>query len=166
VQLDKSIKGLVGLSVFCNLRRSPFIRTVKGNTMLRFAGSVRLALLALLLPLSAQAAPGLSISLKNYYTDYEIVVDCSGKSRLTPAEAEAAKSAIGKIEAYYIKRDPSIDKQSLLKQAVSNKNAALKMVKAQNQVEAARFCKASLNDLVGKMRDIDSAPLADKGGSS
>jgi hypothetical protein len=133
--------------------------------MPRFSGYLLLAPLAMLLPLATQAAPGLSVSLKNYYTDYEIVVECSGKAQLTAADAAAAKSAIAKIEAHYLTRDPSIDKEGLLKQAVSNKNAAFKMVKGQNQVEAGRFCKASLNDLVGKLREIDPASAVGKNGS-
>jgi hypothetical protein len=52
-----------------------------------------------------------------------------------------------------------------LKQAVSNKNAAFKMVKGQNQIEAGRFCKASFNDLVGKLRELDPASVAGKNGS-
>jgi hypothetical protein len=130
--------------------------------MLRFAGPLSLAFCALL-PIGAQAAPGLSVSLKNYYTDYEIVLECSGKAHLTPADAEAAKGAIAKIETYYLARDPSLDKRQLLKQAVSNKDAAFKMVKGQSPVEAGRFCKASLNDLVGKLREIDPAPVAKDG---
>ncbi len=133
--------------------------------MPRFSGYLLLAPLAILLPLGAQAVPGLSVSLKNYYTDYEIVVECSGKSHLTAADAEAAKTAIAKIEAYYLNRDPAIDKAGLLKQAVSNKNAAFKMVKSQNPVEAGRFCKASLNVLVGKLHEIELASTAGKNGS-
>jgi hypothetical protein len=167
VTLDNFVAALVAARVFCNLPRlfrstpSPF----RGTDMLRRAGHLLLVLSALVLPLAAHAAPSLSISLKNYYTDYEIVLECSGKAHLTPADAEAAKNAIAKVEAHYLKRDPSIDKEQLLKQAVINKNAAFKMVKAQNQVEAVRFCKASLNDLVGKLREIDGASLAREGGS-
>jgi hypothetical protein len=133
--------------------------------MPRFAGYLRLAPLAILLPLAAQAAPGLSVSLKNYYTDYEIVVECSGKAHLTVEDAAAAKSAIAKIEAHYLTRDPSINKEHLLKQAASNKTAAFKMVKGQSPVEAGRFCKASLNDLVGKLHELDPGAVAGKSGS-
>ena len=66
--------------------------------MQRSTGCLVLACLAILLPLGASAAGNLSVFLKNYYTDYAIVVDCSGKSHLSPADAEAAKSAIAKIE--------------------------------------------------------------------
>ena len=133
--------------------------------MPRFSGYLLLAPLAILLPLGAQAAPGLSVALKNYYTDFEIVVEWSSKAHLTAADAEAAKSAIAKIEAHYLNRDPAIDKAGLLKQAVSNKNAAFKMVKSQNPVEAGRFCKASLNVLVGKLHEIEPASTAGKSGS-
>jgi len=44
-----------------------------------------------------------------------------------------------------------------LKQATANKNDAFKMVGTQTKVEAGRFCKASLNDLVGKLREIEPA---------
>jgi len=133
--------------------------------MPRFSGYVVLALCAMLLPPVAQAAPGLSVSLKNYYTDYEIVLECSGQEHLTTADADAAKSAIAKIEAHYLSRDPSINKEHLLKQAASNKNAAFKMVEGQSPVEAGRFCKASLNDLVGKLHELDPDSAAGKGGS-
>lgn len=133
--------------------------------MPRFSGYLLLALWAMLLPFAAQAAPGLSVSLKNYYTDYEIVLECSGQEHLTPADADAAKSAIAKIEAHYLSRDPSINKEHLLKLAASNKNAAFKMVEGQSPVEAGRFCKASLNDLVGKLHELDPDAAASKGGS-
>ena len=133
--------------------------------MLRFAGPVLFASSIVLLSHGAQAAPGLSVSLKNYYTDYEIVLECSGDEHLTAADAEAAKTAIAKIEAHYLSRDPSINKEHLLQQAASNKTAAFKMVKGQNPVEAGRFCKASLNDLVGKLRELDPASAAGKSGS-
>jgi len=125
--------------------------------MQRSAARLLLTAFAILLPLGAFAAGNLSVFLKNYYTDYAIVLDCSGKSHLSPADAEAAKGAITKIEAYYLNRDPSLDKAHLLKQATANKNDAFKMVGTQTKVEAGRFCKASLNDLVGKLREIEPA---------
>jgi len=68
--------------------------------MQRSAARLLLTAFAILLPLGASAAGNLSVFLKNYYTDYAIVLDCSGKSHLSPADAEAAKGAITKIEAY------------------------------------------------------------------
>jgi hypothetical protein len=132
--------------------------------MQRSAGCLLLASFAILVPLAAaSAAPSLSMFLKNYYTDYEIVLDCSGKSHLSAADAEAAKGAIAKIEAYYLNRDPSIDKARVMKQAASNKNDAFKMMKTQTAVDAGRFCKASLNDLVGKLREIEPAATGKNG---
>lgn len=132
--------------------------------MQRSPSCLLLACLAIAVPLGASAAGNLSVFLKNYYTDYEIVLDCSGKSHLSPADAEAAKSAIAKIEAYYLNRDPSLDKDHLLKQAAANKKDAFKMVGTQTKIEAGRFCKASLNDLVGKLREIDPTAAAGKDG--
>jgi hypothetical protein len=132
--------------------------------MFRFAGHLLLASSLVLLPLAVRAAPSLSMFLKGYYTDYEIVLECSGQEHLTTADAAEAKNAIGKIEAYYLHRDPSINKEHLLKQAASNKAVAFKMIRAQTRVETGRFCKGSFNDLVSKLRDIDQAS-ADKGGS-
>lgn len=131
--------------------------------MQRSAGCLFVASFAILAPLAASAAPSLSMFLKNYYTDYEIVLDCSGKSHLSAADAEAAKSAIAKIEAYYLNRDPSIDKARVMKQAASNKNDAFKMMKTQTAVDAGRFCKASLNDLVGKLREIEPGDAGKNG---
>ncbi len=133
--------------------------------MPRFSGYLLLASSIGLLPFGAYAAPGLAVFLKGYYTDYEIVLECSGQEHLTPADADAAKAAIAKIEAHYLSRDPSINKEHLLKQAASNKNAAFKMVQGQSPVEAGRFCKASLNDLVGKLHELEPDAAAAKGGS-
>ena len=71
-----------------------------------------------------------------------------------------AVSEIAKIEAYYLNRDPSLDKAHLLKQATANKNDAFKMMGTQTKIEASRFCKASFNDLVGKLREIEPATAA------
>jgi hypothetical protein len=39
------------------------------------------------------------------------------------------------------------------------------MVEGQSPVEAGRFCKASLNDLVGKLHELDPDSAVGKGGS-
>ena len=96
--------------------------------MVRFADRLLITCCATLLwSLAAHAAPQLSMYLKNYYADYQIVEDCSNQAQLTAADAQTAKDAMAKIEAYYLHRDASIDKDRVLKQAVSNKNAAYKM---------------------------------------
>jgi hypothetical protein len=164
--LDKMVMALVEARVFCHLWRTPPRRFhfIRENDMQRSTSCLLFASLAILVPLGASAAGNLSVFLKNYYTDYAIVLDCSGKSQLSPADAEAAKGAIAKIEAYYLNRDPSLNKDHLLKQATANKNDAFKMVKTQTPIEAGRFCKASLNDLVGKLREIDPASTSGKDG--
>lgn len=126
--------------------------------MVRFADRLLVACCATLLSsLAAHASPQLSMYLKNYYADYQIVQDCSDKEQLTAADAQTAKDAMAKIEAYYLQRDASIDKARVLKQAASNKNAAYKMMKETNKVDARQFCRASLNDLVSKLQEIDAA---------
>jgi hypothetical protein len=133
--------------------------------MFRWADRFLLACCAILLPLAAHAAPQLSMYLKNYYADYQIVQDCSDKAKLTAGDVQAAKDAMAKIEAYYMHRDSSIDKDRVLKQAASNKNAAYKMMKETNKVDARQFCRASLNDLVSKLKEIDADATPKKSGS-
>ncbi|ODS01874.1 hypothetical protein AUC69_04530 [Methyloceanibacter superfactus] len=69
-------------------------------------------------------AVSLSHSLKNYYAEYEIVLHCQTLSQLSADDAEAAKSAIAKIETYYLNKDSSIDKAPLLKAAIADKDEA------------------------------------------
>jgi hypothetical protein len=102
--------------------------------------------------------------LRSYYTEYEVTLDCTDKEHLSVADAEAAKDAMAKIEAYYLKRDSSINKDKVLKQAVANKNQAFKMMKETTKVDARQFCRASLNDLVSKLNEIADA-TAKKSGS-
>jgi hypothetical protein len=134
--------------------------------MVRFADRLLIACCATLLSsLAAHAAPQLSMYLKNYYADYQIVQDCSDKAQLTAIDEKMAKDAMAKIEAYYLQRDSSIDKARVLKQAASNKNAAYKMIKETNKVDSRQFCRASLNDLVSKLHEIDADATAKKIGS-
>jgi hypothetical protein len=138
----------------------------QGDDMVRFADRLLIACCATLLSsLAAHAAPQLSMYLKNYYADYQIVEDCSNQAQLTAADAQTAKAAIAKIEAYYLHRDASIDKDRVRKQAVSNKNAAYKLMKETNKVDPRQFCRASLNDLVSKLHEIDAEATPKKSGS-
>lgn len=123
-----------------------------------------LACCAALLPLAAHAE-GLSIYLRNYYTEYQVVRDCSDHANLTAEDAAEAEEAMAKIEAYYLSRDSSINKDKLVKQAVSNKNQAFKMMKQTSKVDAREFCRGSFNDLVGKVRDIEAGAPPKKSGS-
>jgi hypothetical protein len=133
--------------------------------MVRLADRLVIACCATLLSLAAHAAPSLSVYLKNYYTEYEVVRGCSDQAHLTAADAEMAKDAMAKIEAYYLHRDSAINKDSLMKQAVSNKNVAFKMMKETNKVDPRQFCRGSLNDLVSKLREIDADATPKKSGS-
>ncbi len=114
---------------------------------------------AILLPL-AQTSPHLSVYLRNYYTEYQVVKECAVRAHLPTTDAATAKSAITKIETYYLRRDAAIDKASLKKQAVKNKNAAFKMIGTTNKVDPREFCLGSLHDLLDKSHGIvaDTAP--------
>jgi hypothetical protein len=64
-----------------------------------------------------------------------------------------------------LQRDTSINKDKLVKQAVSNKNQAFKMMKETTKIDAREFCRGSLNDLVNKLHDIEADATVKKSGS-
>jgi Tfp pilus assembly protein PilE len=109
-----------------------------------------------LLSIAAHTGPGMAVYLRSYYTEYEVTLDCTEREHLSAADAAMAKDAMAKIEAYYLKRDSSINKDKVLKQAVANKNQAFKMMQETTKVDARQFCQASLNDLISKVREIDA----------
>jgi hypothetical protein len=134
--------------------------------MPRLAYRLCLAACAGLLSLSAQAdAPHLGLYLKTYYTDYQVVKDCAAQHHLTDADVTKAKDALAKIEAYYLKRDPAINKDKLMKLAIQNKAAAYKIVRETNKVDLGVYCRSTLKDLIGKVHDIESEAPAKKSGS-
>jgi hypothetical protein len=45
----------------------------------------------------------LSTSLKNFYAEYEIVLQCQQQAQLAAADADQAKAAIAKIETHYLR---------------------------------------------------------------
>ena len=118
-----------------------------------------------LLPLSAQAETHLGVYLKTYYTDYQVVKNCSDHHRLTAADVAKAKDALTKIEAYYLRRDPAINKEKLMKQALANNRVAYKMMAETQKIDPGVFCRSSLNDLMSKLREIDRDATAKKSGS-
>ncbi|HET7448176.1 MAG TPA: hypothetical protein VFJ49_09755 [Methyloceanibacter sp.] len=132
--------------------------------MVRLTARLLLVCCGALLPLAAHAA-GLSIYLRNYYTEYQVVKDCTDRAQLSAEDAVKAKDAMAKIEAYYLQRDTSINKDKLVKQAVSNKNQAFKMMKETTKIDAREFCRGSLNDLVNKLHDIEADATVKKSGS-
>lgn len=99
-------------------------------------------------------AGNLSASLKNYYAEYEIVLQCEEQSHLTEADADAAEAAIDQIEAYYLKKDASIDKDHLLNAAVADKDEGFRIM-ARSGVSGLRpYCRQSLKDLLTKAEEI------------
>ncbi|MGA8691537.1 MAG: hypothetical protein ACLQF1_00955, partial [Methyloceanibacter sp.] len=60
-------------------------------------------------------------------------------------------------------QDPSINKDSLWKEAASNKDAALKMITLTKKVDPRQFCHASLDELVERLHQIDSPAERKKG---
>jgi hypothetical protein len=132
--------------------------------MFRLANRFVLPCCAVLLPLAAHTSP-LSIYLRDYYTEYQVVKECAIRARLSADDAATAKSAITTIEAYYLHRDPAIDKASLKKQAVRNKNSAFRMVMQTDKVDLREFCLGSLHDLLGKSHGIVADAATEKSGS-
>src|SRR6476659_2486496 len=96
----------------------------EGLHMPQLAKRLFLASCACLLSLSAQASTHLGLYLKTYYTDYLMVKDCADQHHLSAEDVATAKDALSKIEAYYVKRDPEINKDKLMKLAIANKAAA------------------------------------------
>jgi hypothetical protein len=132
--------------------------------MARLTACLLFACGGLLPGLTADAA-GLSVYLRNYYTEYQVVKDCTDHEQLSADDAAKASDAMAKIEAYYMQRDTSINKDKLVKQAVSNKNQAFKMMKETTKIDAREFCRGSLNDLVSKVHDIEANAAPKKSGS-
>jgi hypothetical protein len=117
------------------------------------AGGWSLACCVVLMSGSALGV-SLSASLKNYYAQYEIVLQCEEQAQLSTADADAAEAAIEKIEAYYLKRDSSIDKNHLLDQAVADKNEGFRILARSGPSGLRPYCRQSLRELLGKAEEI------------
>lgn len=100
-------------------------------------------------------AVSLSSSLKNYYAQYETVLQCAQRAQLSEAEVDLAKTAIVKIETHYLKRDSSIDKDRLLQQAVADKDEGFRIVARKRDAGLLPYCRMSLRELLTKAREID-----------
>jgi hypothetical protein len=124
--------------------------------MLRGAGGWLLVGCVVLVVHGAQGA-NLSVSLKNFYTEYEVVKQCLDQAQLPPDDAETAKAAMAKIETHYLQRDTSINKDRLLKEAVANKDQGFKMVAATRKVDLRQYCRVSLNELLIKAEEIEAS---------
>jgi hypothetical protein len=111
----------------------------------------------LVLGSSGAYAVSLSASLRNFYTEYEVVKQCEQLAQLSAADSETAKQAIAKIEAHYLQRDARIDKDVLLKEAVANKDEGFRIATRGLKTNLREYCRVSLNDLIAKAEEIDGA---------
>lgn len=102
-------------------------------------------------------AVSLSASLRNFYTEYEVVKQCEQQAHLSAADTENAKQAIAKIEAHYLQRDARIDKDVLLKEAVVNKDEGFRIATRGLKNNLREYCRVSFNDLMTKAQEIDAA---------
>lgn len=98
-------------------------------------------------------ANNLSASLKNYYAEYEIVLECEEQDQLTEADGDAAEAAIDAIEAYYLKKDSSIDKDKLWDEAATDKDEGFRIM-ARSGGGLRPYCRQSLRDLLSKAEEI------------
>ena len=96
----------------------------------------------------ADAAISLSVALKNYYAEYEIVQQCARRSQLTGEDVETAGAAMSKIEKHYFGRDEKLNKKRLQKQAADDKNDSFKIF---SHVAALRAC-----GLIARCRSMSS----------
>jgi hypothetical protein len=123
--------------------------------MLRGASAWLLAACAVLI---SQGALGVSLSasLRNFYTEYEVVKQCLEQAQLSAADGETAKAAIAKIETHYLERDASIKKEVLLKEAVANKDEGFRIATRSLKSNLRQYCRATLNELLAKAGEIDA----------
>jgi hypothetical protein len=96
----------------------------------------------------------LSTSLKNFYAEYEVVKQCAGQAQLTATDAELAKAAIAKIEAHYLQRDASIDKDRVLQAAIADKNEGIRIATRNHNADLKHYCRVSLKELLAKAAEI------------
>lgn len=102
----------------------------------------------------ANAAISLSVALKNYYAEYEIVEQCARQAQLTLEDVETASTAINVIEKYYFGRDKNLNKSRLKRQAVDDKNDSFKILERSGESGFRPYCQMSLNELVRKAREV------------
>jgi hypothetical protein len=122
---------------------------------MRLGAGGRLLAGSVVLVLQGALGGNLSVSLKNFYAEYDVVVQCREQAQLGAADADLAKAAIAKIETHYLKRDSSIDKDRLLKAAVADKDEGFKIVTRSGRSDLKPYCRMSLNELLGKAEEID-----------
>lgn len=106
------------------------------------------------------AAISLSVALKNYYAEYEIVQQCARRSQLTGEDVEAAGAAMTKIEKYYLGRDEKLNKARLKKQATKDKNDSFKILSRSGASGLRPYCQMSLNELLRKAQEVVPEPAS------
>ena len=99
-------------------------------------------------------AVSLSAALKNYYTEFEIVIECEVQDQVSTEEADAAEAALDKIEDYYLARDSSIDTKSLQKRAAADKDEGFRIM-ARSGGGLQPYCRQSLHELLTKAKEVD-----------
>jgi hypothetical protein len=97
----------------------------------------------------------LSTSLKNFYAEFEVVKQCANEAQLTAGDAELAKAAMAKIEAHYLERDSSIDKERVLKAAVADKDEGFRIATRGSKSDLRPYCRVSLKELLAKAEEIE-----------
>lgn len=112
-----------------------------------------LAVGAVLLSASAYAV-SLSAALKNYYAEFEIIVECEVQEQISTEDADAAEAAIDRIEAHYLKKDSSIDIETLQKKAADDKDEGFRIM-ARSGGGLRPYCRQSLRDLLAKAEEVD-----------
>ena len=105
--------------------------------------------------LMSQSALGVSLSaaLKNYYAAYEIVLQCEEQDEISEADGDLAEAAIDKIEMHYLKRDSSIDKESLLDRAAADKDEGFRIMERSGG-GLRPYCRQALRELLIKAKEI------------
>ena len=116
---------------------------------------------AIALAVPAWAAISLSMSLKNYYAEYEIVEQCARQAQLTKEDVETASTAIAVIEKYYLGRDKGLNKARLKRQAIADKNDSFEILARSGESGFRPYCQMSLNELVRKSREVEEPKIAE-----
>ena len=123
------------------------------------AGMVLTGLVVMTVP--AWAAISLSMSLKNYYAEYEIVEQCARQAQLTKEDVETAGTAMAVIEKYYLGRDKGLNKARLKRQAIADKNDSFEILARSGESGFRPYCQMSLNELVRKAKEVEEPASAE-----
>ncbi|WP_156137526.1 hypothetical protein [Methyloceanibacter caenitepidi] len=116
---------------------------------------------AAVLAVPAGAAISLSVALKNYYAEYEIVEQCARHAQLTKEDVDTAGTALVAIEKYYLGRDHDLNTAHLRRQAVADKNDSFKILERSGESGVRPYCQMSLNELVRKAKEVGEPASAD-----